>query len=143
MISDGDLNFWKWVWGVLLSILAFVGVNSWKASAKMTRFEDRVKALEAFKDAQIEQCAQMQNRLAEHLQLVLRDSFKDMLNGYVSEQTKELAEISKNIALLAQSHATTQAQFAELLVEHKKYLRPVFGADDSFRRRRSDMQKDD
>lgn len=143
MLSEEDINFWKWLSGLALPILGFVGLNSWKASAKMTSFEARVKSLEDFKESQAEQCSLMQERLAEHLQLVLEASFKDMLNGYVAAQTKELSEISKNIALLAQANTVTQAQFAELLLEHKKYVRPIFNSDDTFRRRRTDMQRED
>lgn len=118
--------------------MSWVGVHTWKASARVTSMEADIEQLIAFRDKQMEQCSKLQTELVDKVTTQLKGVFETLLGQIVLQQTKDLAEINKNLALIAQSHDTLEDKVAEISERiNRRHLN-----DSGMRRRHSDMTGD-
>lgn len=163
MIPENDVAVWKWLSGAFFAALAFVGKHSWKASAKVTAMKVAAEAaekrltelekdleevpakvgamqsdLDALKTRLKEhetRCSSLQKELSSGLTLSLKTAFESMLSASALASAKELGEINKNLALIAQSHEKLEEQVNR--ISDKVDRRYMFNPNDNEMRRRS------
>lgn len=114
MVNGDDLPFLeKLVYGIS-AILAWVGVKSYTVGGAVSEFKSDLKTMKERLDAREEQCPKLQEALFERLSSMLYSSIDKNINVVVLEQTKVLGEMSKQLALLAQSHDLLTQKVSEL-----------------------------
>ena len=114
MLNGDDLPFLeKLVYGIS-AILAWVGVKSYTVGGTVSDFKGELKNLKERLDGREEQCPKLQEALFERLSNMLYSSIDKNINVVVLEQTKVLGEMSKQMALLAQSHDLLTQKVADL-----------------------------
>ena len=114
MVNGDDLPFLeKLVYGIS-AILAWVGVKSYTVGGTVSEFKSDLKTLKERLDGREEQCPKLQEALFEKLSNMLYSSIDKNINVVVLEQTKVLGEMSKQMALLAQSHDLLTQKVSDL-----------------------------
>lgn len=114
MVNGDDLPFLeKLVYGIS-AVLAWVGVKSYSVGGAVSEFKSDLKVLKDRLDDREEQCPKLQEALFERLSNMLYSSIDKNINVVVLEQTKVLGEMSKQLALLAQSHDLLTQKVSEL-----------------------------
>lgn len=114
MVNGDDLPFLeKLVYGIS-AILAWIGVKSYTVGGTVSDFKGELKNLKERLDGREEQCPKLQEALFERLSSMLYSSIDKNINVVVLEQTKVLGEMSKQMALLAQSHDLLTQKVSEL-----------------------------
>lgn len=114
MVNGDDLPFLeKLVYGIS-AVLAWVGVKSYSVGGAVSEFKSDLKVLKDRLDDREEQCPKLQEALFERLSNMLYSSIDKNINVVVLEQTKVLGEMSKQLALLAQSHELLTQKVSEL-----------------------------
>lgn len=114
MVNGDDLPFLeKLVYGISV-ILAWVGIKSYSVGGTVSEFKNDIKNLKERLDVREEQCPKLQEALFEKLSNMLYSSIDKNINVVVLEQTKVLGEMSKQLALLAQSHDLLTQKVSEL-----------------------------
>ena len=114
MVNGDDLPFLeKLVYGIS-AILAWIGVKSYTVGGTVSDFKGELKNLKERLDGREEQCPKLQEALFERLSSMLYSSIDKNINVVVLEQTKVLGEVSKQMALLAQSHDLLTQKVSEL-----------------------------
>ena len=114
MVNGDDLSFLeKLVYGIS-AILAWIGVKSYTVGGTVSDFKGELKNLKERLDGREEQCPKLQEALFEKLSNMLYSSIDKNINVVVLEQTKVLGEMSKQMALLAQSHDLLTQKVSEL-----------------------------
>lgn len=114
MVNGDDLSFLeKLVYGIS-AILAWIGVKSYTVGGTVSDFKGELKNLKERLDGREEQCPKLQEALFEKLSNMLYSSIDKNINVVVLEQTKVLGEMSKQMALLAQSHDLLTQKVSDL-----------------------------
>ena len=114
MVNGDDLPFLeKLVYGIS-AILAWIGVKSYTVGGAVSEFKSDLKNLKVKFEEREEQCPKLQEALFERLSSMLYSSIDKNINVVVLEQTKVLSEMSKQMALLAQSHELLTQKVSEL-----------------------------
>ena len=114
MVNGDDLPFLeKLVYGIS-AILAWIGVKSYTVGGTVSEFKSDLKTLKERLDEREEQCPKLQEALFEKLSNMLYSSIDKNINVVVLEQTKVLGEMSKQMALLAQSHDLLTQKVSDL-----------------------------
>lgn len=114
MVNGDDLPFLeKLVYGIS-AILAWIGVKSYTVGGAVSEFKSDLKNLKVKFEEREEQCPKLQEALFERLSSMLYSSIDKNINVVVLEQTKVLGEMSKQMALLAQSHDLLTQKVSEL-----------------------------
>ena len=114
MVNGDDLPFLeKLVYGIS-AILAWIGVKSYTVGGAVSDFKGELKNLKERLDVREEQCPKLQEALFEKLSNMLYSSIDKNINVVVLEQTKVLGEMSKQMALLAQSHDLLTQKVSDL-----------------------------
>ena len=114
MVNGDDLPFLeKLVYGIS-AILAWIGVKSYTVGGAVSEFKSDLKNLKVKFEEREEQCPKLQEALFERLSSMLYSSIDKNINVVVLEQTKVLGEMSKQLALLAQSHDLLTQKVSEL-----------------------------
>ena len=114
MVNGDDLPFLeKLVYGIS-AVLAWVGVKSYTVGGTVSEFKSDLKNLKVKFEEREEQCPKLQEALFERLSSMLYSSIDKNINVVVLEQTKVLGEMSKQMALLAQSHDLLTQKVSEL-----------------------------
>lgn len=139
MLPDNDLDLWKWVTGGFCAIVVWIGKNTWKASSTITEMKADIAQLQAIAASHEAKCKVMQSELAASLTASLKSAFDSMQSETVLDHTKELAEINKNLALLAQRNESLGEQVSKLADKVDKIY--VGGVDSGLRRRSTDCVK--
>lgn len=104
MVNGDDLPFLeKIIYGISV-VLAWVGIKSYSVGGTVSEFKNDIKNLKERLDVREEQCPKLQEALFKKLSNMLYSSIDKNINVVVLEQTKVLGEMSKQMALLAQSH---------------------------------------
>lgn len=135
MIDGDNLPFLeKLVYG-LTAILVWVGVKSYKVGGAVSDFKGELKILKVRVDDRERDCPQMQEALFERLSNILHSSIDKNISSIVLEQTKVLGEMSKQLALLSQSHDELTKKVSELGGRRMLFKHP---ADTGMRRRLTD-----
>lgn len=162
-MTENDVTLWKWVSGFFFTALAFVAKHSWKASARVTAMKaehvatgkrlaalevelesvpSKVHSLRVDVDAlgvrvkeHETRCSSLQKELAAGLTTSLNTAFESMLSASALASSKELGEINKNLALIAQSHEKLEEQVNR--ISDKVDRRFVFNPNDNGMRRRA------
>lgn len=149
-MDQEEFNLWKWVFGAAATILTGIFTGTWAVAAKTKDIEaqldqakkdsvhnaDRIKMLE---DAQVSQqafCEKQQDQLTKAITASICASVKEMLSTDVLRQTKEIAEINKNIALIAQSQEMTKDDITEIFARLNNWKRTGSTSNDTGLRRR-------
>ena len=114
MVNGDDLPFLeKLVYGIS-AILAWIGVKSYTVGGTVSDFKGELKNLKERLDGREEQCPKLQEAMFERLSNMVYSSIDKSINVVVLEQTKVLGEMSKQLALLAQSHDLLTQKVSEL-----------------------------
>ena len=114
MVNGDDLPFLeKLVYGIS-AILAWVGVKSYTVGGTVSDFKGELKNLKERLDGREEQCPKLQEAMFERLSNMVYSSIDKNINVVVLEQTKVLGDMSKQLALLAQSHDLLTQKVSEL-----------------------------
>ena len=114
MVNGDDLPFLeKLVYGIS-AVLAWIGVKSYTVGGAVSEFKSDLKNLKVKFEEREEQCPKLQEALFERLSNMLYSSIDKNINVVVLEQTKVLGEMSKQMALLAQSHDLLTQKVSDL-----------------------------
>lgn len=114
MVNGDDLPFLeKLVYGIS-AILAWIGVKSYTVGGTVSDFKGELKNLKERLDGREEQCPKLQEAMFERLSNMVYSSIDKSINVVVLEQTKVLGDMSKQLALLAQSHDLLTQKVSEL-----------------------------
>lgn len=114
MVNGDDLPFLeKLVYGIS-AILAWIGVKSYTVGGTVSDFKGELKNLKERLDGREEQCPKLQEAMFERLSNMVYSSIDKSINVVVLEQTKVLGDMSKQMALLAQSHDLLTQKVSEL-----------------------------
>ena len=114
MVNGDDLPFLeKLVYGIS-ALLAWIGVKSYTVGGAVSEFKSDLKNLKVKFEEREEQCPKLQEALFERLSSMLYSSIDKNINVVVLEQTKVLGEMSKQMALLAQSHDLLTQKVSDL-----------------------------
>lgn len=149
-MDQEEFNIWKWVVGAATTVLAGVFTGTWAVAAKTKGFEAQIEQLNkkheqgesrirVLEEAQVSQqafCERQQEQLTKAITASICASVKEMLSSDVLRQTKEIGEINKNLALIAQSQEMTKEDITEIFARLNNWKRVGVSSNDTGQRRR-------